>query len=248
MCEVVAGPLEAARLAPGASLVAIGRVANLAGHDTFAFDLPQDDEARITRLVKADDRADRRAAWRLARRLAGIALACDPAGVALFRATSGRPFLPAGCGHDLNVAHASGWVAVGLARATPATAERNDGGIIGVDVERARDLDLWTRLAGEFMHPEDIDLWSRLPTEQRPAAALAQWCGKEALLKATGEGLSADPCRVRLPAAGGVVTRHGQSFLTGAGTLPDAAYAFAVDGPAPRIFLATATGWDELNR
>lgn len=222
-------------LPAGASLMAVARVADLGLHAIPAFVLPDADEVRIARLVKAEDRADRRAAWGLARWLSGMALGLAPADVPVARSAGGRPNLPDGCGFDFNLSHSSGVVAVGLAR----------GGAIGVDVERARSLDLWTRLASDFMDAEDIARWSALPDEARAAAALAQWCGKEAVLKATGEGLTADPRMVKPPPGGGFVARAGRHLRTGAGTLPDAAYAFAVEGAPPHLFLASAAGWME---
>nr|WP_281408823.1 4'-phosphopantetheinyl transferase superfamily protein [Xanthobacter sp. SG618] len=137
---------------------------------------------------------------------------------------------------DFNLTHSGSWVAVGLAR----------GGTIGVDVEKARGLDLWTRLAPDFMHDDDRARWSALPEGDRAAAALRQWCGKEAVLKATGEGLAGDARGVRLPEGGGLVVRAGRAFLAGSGALPAAAYAFAVEVEAPMLFLSAGAGWERM--
>lgn len=231
-----ASPVAAARLAPGASLLAIARVADAAANPDLNALLPDADAARIARHVKANDRAARTAAWSLARTLLGRALGLAPDAVPVARAANGRPGLAIASDLDFNVTHSGGWVAVGLAR----------GGTIGVDVETARGLDLWMRLAPDFMHDDDRAPWSLLPEPGRAGAALLQWCGKEAVLKATGEGLSGDARGVRLPAGSGLVVRAGRSFLTGGGALAGAAYAFAVEVEAPLIFLSAGAGWRRL--
>ncbi|MFG1205027.1 4'-phosphopantetheinyl transferase superfamily protein [Xanthobacter aminoxidans] len=234
-------PVDAARLAPGASLLAIARVADAVANADLAIALPSGEAARIARHVKADDRAARTAAWSLARTLLGAALGLAPAAVPVVRGANGRPGLDrAGLGVtsdlDFNLTHSGSWVAVGLAR----------GGTIGVDVEKARGLDLWTRLAPDFMDEADRTRWSALSEGDRAASALRQWCGKEAVLKATGEGLAGDARGVRLPEGGGLVVRAGRAFLTGSGALPAAAYAFAVEVDAPTLFLSAGAGWERL--
>ncbi|MFG1187643.1 4'-phosphopantetheinyl transferase family protein [Xanthobacter aminoxidans] len=229
-------PVDAARLAPGASLLAIARVADAVANADLAIALPSEEAARIARHVKADDRAARTAAWSLARTLLGAALGLAPAAVPVVRGANGRPGLGIVSDLDFNLTHSGSWVAVGLAR----------GGTIGVDVEKARGLDLWTRLAPDFMHDDDRTRWSALPEADRAAAALRQWCGKEAVLKATGEGLAGDARGVRLPEGGGLVVRAGRAFLTGSGSLPAAAYAFAVEVDAPMLFLSAGAGWERL--
>jgi 4'-phosphopantetheinyl transferase len=226
-------PVDAARLAPGASLLAIARVTDAILNPDLSIILPSEEAARIARHVKADDRAARRAAWSLARTLLGAALGLSPAAVPVVRGANGRPELVEPSGLDFNLTHSGSWVAVGLAR----------GGTIGVDVEKARGLDLWTRLAPDFMHDDDRARWSTVPEADRAASALRQWCGKEAVLKATGEGLGGDARGVRLPEGGGLVVRAGRAFLTGSGALPAAAYAYAVEVEAPTLFLSAGMGW-----
>jgi 4'-phosphopantetheinyl transferase len=228
--------VDAARLAPGASLLAIARVADAVANADLAIALPPGEAARIARHVKADDRAARTAAWSLARTLLGAALGLAPTAVPVVRGTNGRPGLGVDSDLDFNLTHSGIWVAVGLAR----------GGTIGVDVEKARGLDLWTRLALDFMDEADRTRWSALPEGDRADAALRQWCGKEAVLKATGEGLAGDARGVCLPEGGGLVVRAGRAFLTGSGALPAAAYAFAVEVDAPTLFLSAGAGWERL--
>ncbi|MDI4663197.1 4'-phosphopantetheinyl transferase superfamily protein [Xanthobacter autotrophicus] len=228
-------------LGAGESFVALARVADLALQPGFDLALPEAEEARIARLLKADDRAARRAAWRLARLLLGAVLGCPPAAVAVTRALNGRPRLD-GAGEeyrdlDFNLAHCADAVAVGLAR----------GGRIGVDVEDPRPLDVWTDIARDMFDPADHAAWRAAPKEARAAAALAVWCGKEAVLKATGEGLAGDPRTVRLFPAGApaVFARGGRRLLVAAGTqLAPTGFAYAVESDRPpHIVVLTSDGW-----
>lgn len=226
----------AADLSPGTSLALVARVADVEAQEALAFDLPAAEEARIARHVRADDRAARRAAWRLARALVGAVLDVPPAAVPVARGTNGRPHLPGAGDLDFNLTHSRGVVAVGLAR----------GGRIGVDVEHPRPLALWTDLAPDILDPADRALWSALPEGMRAGAALALWCGKEAVLKATGEGLGGDPRAVRLDVAGAPsrVVRGGMRLQVAAGAvLPPATFACAVERAAPpRVLVLSGAG------
>ncbi|MFS8036988.1 4'-phosphopantetheinyl transferase family protein [Xanthobacter sp. AM11] len=232
----VAG-LDVPPLGPGESLVAAARVADLAQDGAFAFALPPPDEARIARFVHGPDRAARRTAWRLARLLAGAVLRQPPALLEIRRDARGRPHLAGGHGLDLNLSHGGGWVAVGLAR----------GGRIGVDVEGPRPPALWQDLARFFLGGLEHAAWSALPPHAQPAAALSLWCRKEAVLKATGEGLAGDARTVRLPPGDGIHHRQGLALHVAALDLPAAApyapgalpacLAFAVEGTRPPLLL-----------
>jgi len=239
MGERPAVPVPA--LAAGESFLAVAQVQDLVAAPGFAFALPDEDEARIGRLVHDRDRRSRRAAWRLARFCLGAVLGMAPAEVALRRDRRGRPHLEEEAGLDFNVSHAGSSVAVGVMR----------GGRIGVDVEHQRPLALWQDLIGEFLDAADAVAWARLSADGRADAALSAWCRKESVLKATGEGLAADPRAVSLPLGpqAAVIGRAGRSFtvatLHAAVLAPDAALAVAVEGVhLPRLLaLAGGTGW-----
>lgn len=223
----------------------MARVADLAAAPGFTFSLPDADEARIARLVKAEDRESRRAAWRLARTLLGAASGAAPREIAIARDARGRPNVegPAaeGGGLDFNVSHSGAWVAVGLAR----------GARIGVDVERQRSLTDWRNLVPGFLDAPAAAAWAALPLAAQSTAALSIWCRKEALVKATGEGLARDPRQLLLPLETGAVTvtRGGARYTVAAlhaPTLsPDAGLAVAVSGALlPRLMtLLPEEGW-----
>jgi len=165
--------------------------------------LPPDEVARIARFLQPWDRHEREAAHGLLRHLVGGHLGRDPAEIVVARDGDGRPFLPGRSDLDVNLSHGGGWVAVGL------SAE----GRIGVDVEgAARPVD-WDGVAPVFLHPAELDAYRGLPAGARPRQALELWSVKEAFLKATGEGLIAEPRSVR-PIADGTAWRLARAGLS----------------------------------
>jgi 4'-phosphopantetheinyl transferase len=73
---------------------------------------------------------------------------------------------------------------------------------IGVDIEPLRPkIEAWS-IVSQALTQREYAWWTALPTEARGRAFLSLWTRKEALLKATGVGLSVDPSLVEvLPAA-----------------------------------------------
>lgn len=62
---------------------------------------------------------------------------------------------------------------------------------MGVDIEVQRDYPDAQQLAQRFFSQEEADWLSRQPAEQRSSAFLRCWTGKEAVVKALGDGLMA---------------------------------------------------------
>lgn len=184
-------------------------------------ELPPYEAARIARFRQERDRHERAAAHGLLRHLLGPRLGRDPVDIVLARDAGDRPFLPGMPGLDLNLSH-GGWVAVGLSMS----------GRIGVDVEgAARPVD-WDGLAPVFLHPAELSDYRGLPAGARPRRALEFWSIKEAFLKATGEGLVAEPRSVRLTPQGADwrLVRAGLSLQAASRILPDGArFAWAVE-------------------
>ena len=119
------------------------------------------------------------AVWRLA--LAGW-LERTPAAVPLLRAPSGQPLLP-GTGWATSLSHSASRVAIAAARA----------GMLGVDIERSPSPRRLDDLASTICTPMEAETVRQLPLAEREQALLVLWTRKEALLKATGTGLSVDP-------------------------------------------------------
>ncbi len=194
--------------------------------------LPPDEAARIARFRQVQDRHERTAAHGLLRRLLGPWLGRAPAEIVLARDAGDRPFLAARPDLDLNLSHGGGWVAVGLSLS----------GRIGVDVEgAARPVD-WDGVAPVFLHPAELAEYRGLPAGARPRRALELWSVKEACLKATGEGLVAEPRSVRLTPDGAEwrLVRAGLSLRAASRILPAGArFAWAVEeGAAVTVVVA----------
>jgi 4'-phosphopantetheinyl transferase len=71
-------------------------------------------------------------------------------------------------------------------------------GPVGVDLEQVRRLLEFKELVGQFFSAWEAAEFSRLPREQQPAAFFNLWTRKEALLKATGEGIGHSLNRVEV--------------------------------------------------
>ena len=114
----------------------------------------------------------------LFRHLAGRLLGRDGASVELTGAPWTKPRL-AGSGVEFSISHSAGRVALAFCRAAP----------VGVDIEHLR-----PRPSGRFAEnccsPLERRELTRLSPPRRLPFLYARWTLKEALLKATGEGLS----------------------------------------------------------
>ncbi len=111
----------------------------------------------------------------------------------------GRPWV-AGCSRPVSISHAGQWAVCGIGQA------RASGGI-GVDVEKIRPLD-----AEDFRLVFTLPECAAIRRAGNPASELIRrWTIKEAVLKASGTGLLADPLRVDTTETGdgaGVLWRH----------------------------------------
>jgi 4'-phosphopantetheinyl transferase len=117
----------------------------------------------------------------LLRWVLGNALGLTPPAVSIVRGERGRPRLATDVGIDFNVSHTWNVALIGIARA----------GRIGVDVERA-DRDVRADgLARKFLTFAEQATLAPLPEAERRARFLRYWTCKEAMSKATGDGLSA---------------------------------------------------------
>ena len=63
-------------------------------------------------------------------------------------------------------------------------------GIVGVDVEKVRPVKDMDHLVARFFSPRESDAFQKVAEAEKPAAFFNLWTRKEALLKATGEGIT----------------------------------------------------------
>jgi 4'-phosphopantetheinyl transferase len=109
-----------------------------------------------------------------------------PAAVPIARGWRGRPELgDAGAGIDFNVSHTGNVALIGVRR----TSGRNVR--IGVDVERADRVLGSERLARKFLTSAERETVEDREPDERRRAFLRFWTCKEAMSKATGDGLLA---------------------------------------------------------
>ena len=147
---------------------------------------------RLARLRRPDDRARYLAAHALVR----LVLAGDGAAAARLTfdrtcrcgAPHGKPVLPGGPGFSLS--HGGDLVGVAV---------RPDGDV-GLDVEQVRDVADLAALAAHVHSPTEL---ARAGVTDRPTF-FRTWTRKEALLKATGEGLATPMTAITLAADGAV--------------------------------------------
>ena len=139
--------------------------------------------------------------WTLARRL-GI----DPAAVPIRRGERGRPMLDEGRAPDFNVTHTLGVALI-------AHLDR-PGWRVGVDVEGVDRTLSHDALARKFLTARERDAISALDDDARRRAFLRLWTCKEAMSKATGEGLSAPFREIGIDTTSGLVVREGPEPYT----------------------------------
>ncbi|MGW7431547.1 4'-phosphopantetheinyl transferase family protein [Streptomyces sp. NPDC054861] len=143
--------------------------------------------ARAAEFVRAADRDGYVCAHVALRRLLGAYLGMAAREVVVERAPCahcdephGRPVLPGGTLH-FSLSHCEGLSLLAFA-STP----------VGVDVEQVPDAAAIAETA-DVLHPREAAELAVLPAAERPPAFTRVWTRKEAYLKGTGVGLSADP-------------------------------------------------------
>jgi 4'-phosphopantetheinyl transferase len=158
------------------------------------------ERARLERLRNVEDRDRFVAAHALLRIMVGHHLGCPPEQVVLSTTCPrcggphGPPRLVSG-GEEpaphLSLAHAGGRVMAAVSTAGP----------VGVDV----DVEASTAFAGfdaVALAATERAVVARLPSARRPSARVTAWVRKEAVLKATGDGLRVPPSDVVVSALG----------------------------------------------
>jgi 4'-phosphopantetheinyl transferase len=142
-------------------------------------------QTRMARLRRSEDR-DRHATG-VVLADAVVAARCGPD--ARVVRTPGEPLRVTGGALHVSVAHAGDWVAVALCAHAP----------VGVDVEPVAQALEVDALAGQVLAPSEREAFAAVAAgPERHRALLTWWTRKEAVLKATGDGLRIDPGLVQL--------------------------------------------------
>ncbi len=202
--------------------------------------LSDDERARADRFVFERDRRHFVVARAFLRLLLGRYLGADPSRIVLAYGPRGKPSLGgerADAALQFNVAHSHG---VALYAFTYRRA-------IGVDVELVRHLEDMVQLARLVCSPRELTVFLALPPEQQANWFFKMWTRKEAIVKATGDGL-AQPLQeldVSSPpgdfgtsvSLGGTCARPALVRWTvrDVTAVPGYAAAIAVEGPVERL-------------
>jgi 4'-phosphopantetheinyl transferase len=158
-------------------------------------EVPPEVQTRLAATLSADER-ERAARFKFEnlrhrfitgrgrlREILGRYLNTDPATLEFAYCNHGKPSLASkGPGTEIqfNLAHSSELALFAFTRA----------GEIGVDVERIRPVKDMEELVARFFSPRETGLFREVAADDRPAAFFNLWTRKEAMLKATGEGIA----------------------------------------------------------
>jgi len=81
---------------------------------------------------------------------------------------------------QFSLSHSGNYIAVGVCVGRP----------VGVDIEEMRADRYFRQLARAYFAPDEVEWLESAPTQERPTRFFRLWVVKEALLKATGKGVS----------------------------------------------------------
>jgi 4'-phosphopantetheinyl transferase len=174
-------PLELASPAPGVSAWWAQLGASEDEVARLATWLAPEEHARAARYGRPE-LAQRYIVGRASLRwILGRTLAMAPAAVPIRRDARGRPHLEGDFGIDFNVSNTEGVALIGITRE----------GRIGVDIEHSARRVRVDGLARKLLTPAERATLAPLAEAERRARFLRYWTCKEAMSKATGDGLAA---------------------------------------------------------
>ena len=122
------------------------------------------------------------------RTILGQCLGIEPKGVAFSSDTRGKPHLAEESGLQFNLAHTADFMLLAVARDI----------VLGVDVERIRQVKDAQAIASRFFSPNEAHWLRRQSPDALDPCFFRLWTRKEAVLKATGEGISSGIASVQL--------------------------------------------------
>jgi len=144
--------------------------------------LSADERERAARFVFDIHRRRFVAARASLRRVLGLCLDRDPAGLTFEYTDRGRPSLRLAShpDFDFNLAHSGDLALLALSSRT-----------VGVDVEQRREIPNALDIARRFFSPREVAALKHLTENERRDGFVNAWTRKEALIKAVGAGLGA---------------------------------------------------------
>jgi 4'-phosphopantetheinyl transferase len=145
--------------------------------------LSPDEAERAGRYRFARDRLRFVAGRVLLRKILGGYLGRRPSELIFSQGPHGKPRLALDTNEariHFNVTHADSLALYAIAR----------GGEVGIDTERIREIPDWARIAESFFAPRELARLWRLPADRRAQAFFRAWTRREAIVKASGDGLT----------------------------------------------------------
>lgn len=151
--------------------------------DAYAAALSPDEAAQAERF-KFEKHRNRFAAGRgMLREILGRYLQAKPAALRFDCSRNGKPTLTgefAGRGIHFNLSHSEDLALIAVTRIGP----------VGIDIEFVREIKDMDGLVARFFSRRENELFRKVPSGEKPRAFFNLWTRKEALLKATGEGIT----------------------------------------------------------
>ena len=154
-------------------------------------------------------------------------LGCDPVALRLGARDNGKPFLE-DASLEFNLSHSGALALIAVARSRQ----------VGIDVELIRPISDLVSLAARVCTPGELATLTALAEPHRQRAFFAMWTRKEALAKATGEGISA----VVRDASTPVVDGEARWTLIEMSDFPGYAACVAAEGLGCRLVRRDVTG------
>ena len=142
--------------------------------------LSREEITHAERLRSAEQRTQFKASRAALRLLLGQYLQADPAALEFSAGPHGKPHLKDEAHLTFSVSHTNTITVIAIARDMK----------VGVDVEELRDVPDCEVLARRFFAPVEATTLSQLDPAQRSVAFLTTWTRKEAIVKASGEGIT----------------------------------------------------------
>jgi len=154
-----------------------------ATHDEAILSLPPDEMARANRFVYAKDRRRFIVCRTALRNILANYLETNPEDIHFQYGKNGKPCLSvenAPFNIQFNIAHSDDIALLAFSR----------DHAIGVDIEHIRDLPDMMKMAERVFTAREHEIFCRLPSDTQSNHFFDAWVAKEAVLKATGDGLS----------------------------------------------------------
>lgn len=177
-------------LGPGQCRVGWVQLTRVTAHmDVWHRLLDRGERARCDRFIRANDQVRFIVGHALARLLLSAQSGMPPKKMRFVvrcqrcGGDHGKPRLAPAVGRpdlDFNISHSADRVVVAL----------TTGAVVGVDVERTKDVKDMERLVRLALSAEELCDYRKLSLEDRALGFFTLWARKEALLKATGHGLA----------------------------------------------------------